>query len=194
MGSCWTVHYPHGIPSISSWYPHQKNLSFRYVMEVQFNMFMGCIILSYYHGFILSSRVFVLSIMHNINDILWYISIYIYIFISIYIHITLVTLSIYQWYPLIHQKNTTKRCHHGTSGHRGPAGPAGPAIHVAEEMIFLQEPKGDTTRNYHSSMVIISIHDKHININDKHSIYIYYPWLSIFINITIKFIIDIYYG
>lgn len=44
---------------------------------------------------------------------------------------------------------------------------------------FLQEPKGDTTRNYHSSMVIISIHDKHININDKHSIYI----LSIAINI-----------
>ena len=166
--------YPHDIPT-------KKNLSFRYVMEVQFNMFMGCIILSYYHGFILSSRVFVLSIMHNINDILWYISIY--IFISIYIHITLVTLSIYQWYPLIHQKNTTKRCHHGTSGHRGPAGPAGPAIHVAEEMIFLQEPKGDTTRNYHSSMVIISIHDKHININDKHSIYIYiihsYQYLSI---------------
>ena len=122
MGSCWTVHYPHGIPSISSWYPHQKNLSFRYVMEVQFNMFMGCIILSYYHGFILSSRVFVLSIMHNINDILWYISIYIYLYQYI---------SILPWlhYPYINDilwfiKKTQPRG--VTMEHRDIEGPQGP--------------------------------------------------------------------
>lgn len=65
----------------------------------------------------------------------------------------------------------------------------------AKEMIFLQEPKGNTTRNYHSSMVIISINDKHININDKLNIYIYI--LPIAINIYqyhYKFIIDKYYG
>ena len=160
--------YPHDIPT-------KKKLSFRYVMEVQFNMFMGCIILSYYHGYILSSRVFVLSIMHNINDILCYISIYIYIYISIY--------NIYPYYPgyIIHISMIS----FDSSKNNQEVSPRNIGTSRAKEMIFLQEPKGNTTRNYHSSMVIISINDKHININDKLNIYIYiyithsYQYLSI---------------